>query len=379
MGILPRTRIARFFASAVLLCCLSLVAATWKGWFTSFGARTQFGDRSTGSGADSGDFDDLASADRLDPFETEDRPLNASSEGGDASARRLKASLLTVGFEEESQTPAVSHDAGRSTGESAAPARETLAGRPTQASPAASNATANDDSPIKPRPLLDRQKIHELIDSGEYVEAQKELSQWYWQAPAERKKTLPDLNRMSRALYFSPQPQYYEPYVVKPGDQLRVVGQRYRLSWEYLARLNRIDPRRIRMGQKLKIVPGPFAAVVCLDRYELVVHLDGSYVKSYPVGLGKDGTTPLGTFQVKNKMVDPTYYGPDGVIAHDDPKNPLGERWIDIGDGFGIHGTIEPDSIGKNESRGCIRMLNSDVEEVYDFLVIGSEVKIIRK
>jgi lipoprotein-anchoring transpeptidase ErfK/SrfK len=75
-------------------------------------------------------------------------------------------------------------------------------------------------------------------------------------------------------------------------------------------------------------------------------------------------------------MVDPTYYGPEGVIAHDDPKNPLGERWIDIGDSYGIHGTIDPESIGKNESRGCIRMLNSHVEEVYDFLVIGSEVKI---
>jgi lipoprotein-anchoring transpeptidase ErfK/SrfK len=130
------------------------------------------------------------------------------------------------------------------------------------------------------------------------------------------------------------------------------------------------------MGQKLKIVPGPFGAVVSLDRYELVVHLAGSFVKSYRVGVGKDGATPLGSFTVKNKMVNPTYYGPEGVIPHDDPNNPLGERWIDIGDSYGIHGTIDPASIGKNESRGCIRMLNSDVEEVYDFLVMGSEVKI---
>jgi lipoprotein-anchoring transpeptidase ErfK/SrfK len=130
------------------------------------------------------------------------------------------------------------------------------------------------------------------------------------------------------------------------------------------------------MGQKLKVVPGPFGAVVFLDRYELVVHLNGSFVKSYRVGVGRDGTTPIGMFTVKNKMVNPTYYGPEGIIPSDDPKNPLGERWIDIGDSYGIHGTIEPDSIGKNESRGCIRMLNSEVEEVYDFLVIGSEVKI---
>src|SRR5262249_37410866 len=130
-------------------------------------------------------------------------------------------------------------------------------------------------------------------------------------------------------------------------------------------------------GQKLKIVPGPFAALVSLSRYELVVHLNGTFVKSYRVGVGKDGTTPIGTFPVKNKMVNPTYYGPEGVIPADDPQNPLGERWIDIGDSSGIHGTIEPKSIGRNESRGCIRLLNADVEEVYDFLVLGSEVKIV--
>ncbi len=83
------------------------------------------------------------------------------------------------------------------------------------------------------------------------------------------------------------------------------------------------------------------------------MHLNGSFVKSYRVGVGKDGTTPVGTFPVKNKMVNPTYYGPEGVIAHDDPKNPLGERWIDIGDSYGIHGTIEPGSrSAKKESRG---------------------------
>jgi len=225
---------------------------------------------------------------------------------------------------------------------------------------------------------MEIREIEALEKAGDFITAQQELSRWFWQLPAEREQILPKLNRMAQALYFVPQPHYYDPYVVKPGDQLRVVGQRYKLSWDYLARLNKVDAKKIRMGQKLKVVPGPFSAYVNLSRYELVVHLAGSYVKSYRVGVGKDGSSPVGTFTVKNKMVDPTYYGPEGVVAHDDPQNPLGERWIDIGDSFGIHGTIEPQSIGKSESRGCIRMLNNDVEEVYDFLVIGSEVQIER-
>lgn len=226
--------------------------------------------------------------------------------------------------------------------------------------------------------LLGSPEIEALASAGDLMGAQRELSRWYWRKPELRQKLLPRLNELASSIYFAPQPHVYDPYVVQPGDQLRVIAQRYKLSWEYVAQLNRVDARKIRMGQKLKVVQGPFGAVVSLADYQLVIHQGGNFVKSYRVGVGKDGTTPLGTFVVKNKMADPTYYGPDGVIAHDDPQNPLGERWIDIGDGFGIHGTIEPDSIGRNESRGCIRLLNEDAAEVYDLLIVGSEVTIRR-
>jgi len=226
--------------------------------------------------------------------------------------------------------------------------------------------------------LMELAEIETLFDEGEYVAAQRELSRWYFARPKERSSFQSKLNRMSQALYFAPQPHYYEPYVVESGDQMRTIGKKYQLSWEYLAKLNRVAPAKIRQGQKLKVLPGPFGVVVSLSRFELTVHLDGSYVKSYRVGIGKDDSSPMGTFTVKNKQVDPTYYGPDEVIRNDDPENPLGERWIDIGDSYGIHGTNEPASIGKAESRGCIRMKNEDVEEVYDFLVIGSQVKIER-
>jgi lipoprotein-anchoring transpeptidase ErfK/SrfK len=63
----------------------------------------------------------------------------------------------------------------------------------------------------------------------------------------------------------------------------------------------------------------------------------------------------------------------------DDPRNPLGERWIGLEGvsgsavgmmAYGIHGTIEPESIGKSVSMGCVRLHNADVEQLYDLLVI---------
>src|ERR1700685_876688 len=108
------------------------------------------------------------------------------------------------------------------------------------------------------------------------------------------------------------------------------------------------------------------------------------YVTSYKVGLGKDDSTPTGTWMVEphHKIKHPTYYSPrgEGVIAADDPKNPLGPYWLGLTgtDGhavgkqsYGIHGTIEPDSIGHMASMGCIRMHNEDVAMVFEMLTEG--------
>ena len=217
------------------------------------------------------------------------------------------------------------------------------------------------------------------MEQGDDLGALRILSKLYWQHAELKPALMPHLESLSQRIFFSPQPHYMEPYVIQPGDQLRKIAPAYQVPWEYLVRVNRIDPQKIRVGQKLKVIRGPFAAFVDLSHYELTIHAHGYFVKRYTVGIGKAGTTPIGKFVVKEKLVDPTYYGPDGnVIANDDPANPLGERWIDIGDSYGIHGTIDPNSIGKSESRGCIRMLNEDVAEVYDLLDIGSEVVIRR-
>ncbi len=222
-------------------------------------------------------------------------------------------------------------------------------------------------------------EIDDLLQQGKDVAAHRQLSRIYWKNPLSRARIQKKIERTARSIYFSPQPHYMEPYVIRPGDQLRTVAKTYRITWPYLAKLNRIDPRRIRAGQKLKVIKGPFSAFVDLSDFELIVHAHGYFVKRYRIGIGKDGSSPIGKFRVLNKVTNPQYTDPQGrVIDGDDPKNPLGEHWIDIGDGFGIHGTLNPNSIGSDQSRGCIRLLNSDIAEVHDLLDIGSEVLIRR-
>jgi lipoprotein-anchoring transpeptidase ErfK/SrfK len=54
----------------------------------------------------------------------------------------------------------------------------------------------------------------------------------------------------------------------------------------------------------------------------------------------------------------------------------LGTRRLDLGDGYGIHGTDAPKSIGQSVSHGCVRMLNKDVEQLYPMVPVGTAVYI---
>jgi hypothetical protein len=198
--------------------------------------------------------------------------------------------------------------------------------------------------------------------------------------------------------FFADDP-FQASYTVQFGDRLQKVAQTNDITWEFLCRLNGIaDPKRVRAGQTIKIVKGPFHALVTKSKFTMDLYLGspgeaGSlYVTTYPVGLGKDDSTPPGTWMVdpQRKLRKPTYYSPrgEGVIPAGDPRNPLGDCWIGLSgvDGqaigklsYGIHGTIDPDSIGKMESMGCIRMRNDDVALVFELLLEGKSTVIVKE
>lgn len=109
----------------------------------------------------------------------------------------------------------------------------------------------------------------------------------------------------------------------------------------------------------------------------LYLYENGKVTKTYRVATGKTSDlTPEGTFTVVFKTTYPGWKG----IPGGDPKNPLGSRWIGIqvngdnGRTYGIHGTNNPSSIGTHASNGCIRMYNSQVEELYNKVPTGTKV-----
>jgi lipoprotein-anchoring transpeptidase ErfK/SrfK len=109
-----------------------------------------------------------------------------------------------------------------------------------------------------------------------------------------------------------------------------------------------------------------------------LVLLDGDHVlKTYEIAVGKPATpSPEGRFEVINRIPNPTWCA-GGRAVRPGKRNPLGTRWIGLSKkGYGIHGTNEPDSIGKAASHGCIRMRNRDVEELFDLVETGAPVEL---
>lgn len=114
----------------------------------------------------------------------------------------------------------------------------------------------------------------------------------------------------------------------------------------------------------------------------LTVYKRGEVYKKYPVALGKASSpTPDYKFRIINKIVDPYWGGIRGKytpVKGGDPKNPLGRRWLGLSTekywGYGIHGNADPFSIGKYISAGCIRMITEDVEELFEYIPMGTEV-----
>ena len=118
--------------------------------------------------------------------------------------------------------------------------------------------------------------------------------------------------------------------------------------------------------------------VVSIPDRELALVEDGRTVKIYPVAVGAPATpSPQGSFTVIERVAHPTWYGPHQVVPPG-RSNPLGPRWIGLSRrGYGIHGTSSPHSIGHAASHGCIRMRNSDVEELFGLIAAGDAVELV--
>jgi len=235
------------------------------------------------------------------------------------------------------------------------------------------------------------------------IEARAALSQAILSGtlgPIEAKQVSDVLAKLGTELFFTPNfnanDKLFFQYTVQSGDSLERIVRKHKLGcdWRLVARINNIKkPEAIRVGQRLKLPKGPFSAVVSKRDYRVDLCIGAGSERvvfmSLPCGLGKSNGTPVGRFKVRagSKLLNPEWRNPitGEFFNANDPANPIGEHWLGLEGiepsnsallGYGMHGTIEPNSIGQDQSLGCVRLLADDIAIVWETLGDGCEVEI---
>lgn len=168
-------------------------------------------------------------------------------------------------------------------------------------------------------------------------------------------------------------------YEIQKGDTLGKIAKKFSTTQDLILRANNLkNPNVMPLGRKIKVNNKAFSIVVDKSQNILTLKSEDRIVKTYRVSTGINNCTPVGNFKIINKIVDPPWYTAGSVIPPDSPKNILGSRWLGLSaQSYGIHGTTEPQSIGKQVTSGCVRMKNSDVEELFQIVPEGTEVVIV--
>lgn len=152
-----------------------------------------------------------------------------------------------------------------------------------------------------------------------------------------------------------------------------------------------LDPQF--MPQRVPLSGYPVGTIVVdPDAKFLFLVEDDGFARRYGIGVGRAGLRFSGQAVVGRKAEWPRWTPTPNMIRREPekyakhaggmkggPQNPLGARALYLyRDGrdtlYRIHGTVEPTSIGKAVSNGCIRMLNEHVTDLYERVRVGTEV-----
>lgn len=234
-----------------------------------------------------------------------------------------------------------------------------------QASPAARDALnaaldlKNQKQPVKARDAL-RQWLSENASSDLAPEAEKALGE------------------INIQIVMTPIPSpEKEDYTIQPNDSLARIAKKFNTTIELLMKSHNLKSDVIRPNDRLRVYKGKFSVTVDKTANTLTVLDDGKLFKKYRCGTGEYSTTPVGDFKIVERLKDPVWHKGSQVIPYGDTNNVLGTHWLALNvPGYGIHGTWDPDSIGKQSSAGCVRLLNEEVEELFVMLPYGTPVAI---
>lgn len=186
-------------------------------------------------------------------------------------------------------------------------------------------------------------------------------------------------------------------YSARYEDTLMDIARTYNLGYAELIAANPgVDPWLPGLGTRILL---PTAHVLPdAPRQGVVVNLSdqriywfagaGQLIRTFAIGIGQEGLgTPIGSTSVVRKKENPTWTPTPEKRKEDPtlpavvpagPDNPMGAFAMYLGwPLYAIHGTNEPDAIGRRVTRGCIRLYPEGIEELYRMVPVGTRVTVV--
>lgn len=197
------------------------------------------------------------------------------------------------------------------------------------------------------------------IESGQFLPAHRALSKLYWDEPNLRAAIQERIATTAGSIYFDPARHYMPAYRVQPNQSLAQIADQYKVPQEYLLRLNGMtSPGQLASKSELKVIRGPFAAVVDLGDQSLTIHAHGYYVQRCACVAPAETTTP-GTFRLLSEEGD--------WLALDDGQGNPSSLGIQSVDNLAAQTVVPP---------GTIQISTEDALFVRGLLDPGAELQI---
>lgn len=225
--------------------------------------------------------------------------------------------------------------------------------------------------------------IKTALDRNDLKQAHQLLSKWHGDeslSPADSQKVESLLGQLAGTLIYSTDTQLEPARVVKQNETLETIAKEYNVPWQLLAKINGVAASdQLRPGQQLKVVRGPFAAVVNLHRNELTLEIGGNYAGTFAVSVPPGTSVGEGQWLVDQKL--------EGLQGSFRPSTTqvTNDRTIILRDASGAAGTpsgamlmIASTAAVGPPGAASLRVSPQDAEDLSDILSVGSRV-VIRK
>ncbi len=229
-----------------------------------------------------------------------------------------------------------------------------------------------------------RLAVQAALDRGELSQALLLLSDWYGDpslSPSETAEVNTLLSQLAGSVIYSTEPRLESPYMVQPGERLETIAKQYEVPWQLLAKINGISSAdQLQAGQEIKVLQGPFSAVIDISKRTMTLMLDRRYAGKFALDIDAGVTVEEGHWEVKQKLLTPA----DVSLPGTGPTTPTEERSLMLSnsaDGVEkvavLKGTNSSSPLAEPAGR-ILRLKPADAEDVFDILSLGSKVVIRR-